>query len=114
MSEQNQPDQNPPINFMVTSLYGYQSRRALVHLAIDAVDWDVMMSPQDARSLAANLLVAADASEGDAFLVDFAKKEIGVDDQGAAILLRQFRQWRDGQEGGRNLPRFVAVWRIEE
>ncbi len=52
------------------------------------------LSPEEARQHALIILGAADAAEGDAFLMRFAKEKIKLSDQAAAQLLVEFRSHR--------------------
>jgi len=56
------------------------------------------MSPAEARDLAMNLLMCADASEGDAFLITFLRRRVGADNEAVAAILQEFRDWRAGRE----------------
>lgn len=57
------------------------------------------LTPGKAREVALMLLEAADAAESDAVLMAFARESIGLDAQGAARLLAQFRAEREKQRG---------------
>lgn len=59
----------------------------------------LQMGPDEARSIAAQLLECAEAAEQDAFLVAMATRELGGP-QAAAALLAQWRRWRGEREGG--------------
>lgn len=82
------------INIIVTSGFGHRTREPYVQMLCHAKDFMTQMSPADARDLAMNLLMAADAAEGDAFMMDFAMKKIGLDERRAAQILMDFREWR--------------------
>lgn len=82
------------INIIVTSGFGHRTREPYVQMLCHAKDFMTQMSPADARDLAMNLLTAADAAEGDAFLVTFAMRQIGLDEQAAAKIMFAFREWR--------------------
>ena len=76
----------------VTSLYGMKTRVPLVEIHYE--DTSVQLLLKEARDLALNLLRAAEASEQDAFLLEWAKSEIKVTDNGARRLLSGYREWR--------------------
>lgn len=57
----------------------------------------VQMSPTEARDLALNLLMCADAAENDAFLVTFLRRKVKADDRAIAGILQEYRKWRDDQ-----------------
>jgi hypothetical protein len=59
-------------------------------------------SVEQAREHALAILEAAEAAEQDAFLVHFAKTEIGVGENEAAKLLMSFRDFRREQTGKRS------------
>lgn len=84
--------------FMVTTGYGWKHRQPFVNVTVGAKDFHVQMSPAEARDLALNLLESAEAAEQDAFLFEWAQKEVGVDDAGAATLLAEFRKWREDRQ----------------
>jgi hypothetical protein len=56
-------------------------------------------TPAKAREIALMLLESADASESDAVLIGFARDTLGMDAQGSAQLLNQFRVYREKQHG---------------
>lgn len=89
------------IVFWVSSGFGHNTQRPFVQVVIDALDASAQMSPAEARSLALNLLEAAEAAESDAFLVTFLRDTIGAEDRSIASILTDFRQWRESQ---RNTP----------
>lgn len=76
----------------VSSVYGNATRKPYVQ-----VSWGeslAQLSPDTARQLGRDLLDAASAAETDAFLVEFTRRRIGVDERRTAILLEEFRKWR--------------------
>lgn len=89
------------IVFWVSSGFGHNTQRPFVQVVIEALDASTQMSPAEARSLALNLLDAADAAESDGFLVTFLRDKIGAEDCAIASILTDFRQWRESQ---RNTP----------
>lgn len=65
------------------------------------------LTPEQARDHAKNILEATEAAEQDAFMVEFFKTKIGADDRTAAMLLMDFRAWREarGKKGPPSDPR---------
>lgn len=76
-----------------SSGYGMNTRQPFV--TIHWKDVTVQMSPEEARAFASTVVGAAEASEQDAFLVEWVQSQIGCDMIGAANLLMEFRQWRE-------------------
>lgn len=87
------------IVFSVTTGFGATQRQPYVQVLIEAADWMTQMPPAKARELALNLLEAAEAAEGDGFLVTFLQDVVGVPDVTIqAQILDQFRQYREQQQ----------------
>lgn len=65
------------------------------------------LTPEQARNHAKNLLEATEASEQDAFLLDFFTKQIGADPFDAMQIIQQFRKWREdrGKKGPPSDPK---------
>ena len=82
--------------YLITSGYGYNTKEP--YIEIKAPKLRVQMSPENARDLAFNLLQAAEGAYSDAFLVEFSKHALGGDEQTAAVLLNEFRQWREQKQ----------------
>ena len=77
----------------VSSAFGLNTRRPYL---IEGADWMTLMSPDNARELAMNLLEAAEAAESDGFMVHFMKNAMEIDDDGAfASVLSEFRKYRE-------------------
>ena len=59
------------------------------------------LDPESARSHAANMLESIEAAEQDAFMLGFAKEELGATEEAATRLLIEFRRWRErhGKKG---------------
>jgi hypothetical protein len=55
------------------------------------------IDPDEARDLAANLLQAAEAADGDQFMFEFVAKELNVGDNAGANILLEYRKFRDAQ-----------------
>ena len=87
------------IVFEVMTGFGHNTQQPYVQIVIQSADWMTQMSPADAREVGMNLLAAAEAAEGDGFLVNFLRKTVGMADMRAvATLLLEFRQYRDAQQ----------------
>lgn len=87
-----------PIIFHVTSNFGHRTQKPFVMVTVQEKEFTVNMSPKGARDLALNLLQAADASEGDAFLVTFLRKKVLANDRAIAAILQDFRDWRKQED----------------
>jgi len=83
--------------FMVSSMYGAKSKNPIVRIQYGDF-LDVMVAPGDARDLASNLLQSAEAAEVDAFLVEFIAKVTDKPVEESAIVLREFREWRNERQ----------------
>lgn len=81
----------------VKSIYGAQARQPFVGLHFQ--DTVIQLEPEKAREVARMLFEAAEAAEQDAFLFEWAVKDAGVSEGGAASLLHQFRKWREERNG---------------
>jgi hypothetical protein len=76
----------------VRSLYGRDTGQPYVQLRLGAVQ--VQLPVDQARTLAAWILEAAEAATIDAFIVEFAMESLEQDVEHAALLLHAFRSWR--------------------
>ena len=76
----------------VSSIYGYNTREPAVALVIEGQE--AQMSPAKAREVAQMLTTAAESAIQDAFIFEFAVNIIGVNDEAAAQLVFQYREWR--------------------
>lgn len=81
--------------FSVSTGFGHRTRQPYVQVLIEAADFMTQMAPADARALAINLLQAAEAAEGDAFLISFLRRKVGANDEAVAGILQEFRNWRE-------------------
>jgi hypothetical protein len=67
------------------------------------MDDDVIcqLSPEEARDHAKNILEATEASEQDAFMLEFMQQRVGLDVQRAMQIIVNFRKWREahGKKG---------------
>jgi hypothetical protein len=79
------------LSFGARSIYGVQTRRGLVEVAVGAETF--IVTPSKARELAAFLLEAATAAEGDEVLMRVLDR-VGMDPQRSAQVLIAMRQER--------------------
>lgn len=68
------------------------------------------MSAEQAREHAQAILESAEAAEQDAFMFDFAKTQIGLDDQSAMRLIMAFREYRAKTTNKRGGPTRPQDW----
>lgn len=80
----------------VESLVGLETRQPLVQMTLKGTQ--IQMSPEEARQIAYSLIECAEASLRDCFLVDFMTQRIKTDLHGAAVILQEFRSWRQAYE----------------
>lgn len=71
--------------------------KPFVHMFVDG-ERVAQVSPAEAREHALHLIEAAEAAEQDAFMLDYARRRIGADDNAAAGLLVDFRNWRESRK----------------
>lgn len=76
--------------------YGANTRQPFVDLLIDDRK-PIQLSPEEARSIARDLIEAAEAAEQDGFLVEWGAESFGGDQRAAAALLLEFRKWREAR-----------------
>lgn len=76
----------------VSSCYGFKTRKPLVEIHYQ--DTMLQISPEEARDLAGNLMMCAEATEQDAFLLDWFQETMKVDIKQAAVVLLDYRKWR--------------------
>ena len=95
---------------VVRSMYGHHNQRGLVVLKIE--EEMTQLTPTKAREIAGMLYEAADAAEGDHFIVKYMMERVGLSEAAAAQVLMDFRQMRtemweaDREHGdGNDLPR---------
>ncbi len=80
----------------VVSIFGRKTRKPYVELRLGdkgVTQW----SPEEARGHARQVLEAAEASEQDAFFIEFITVRVGATDQAAAGMLQDFRAFRAAQ-----------------
>lgn len=76
----------------VSSIYGYKTKQPLVEIHYQ--DTMLQISPTEARSLAASLLLCSEATEQDAFLIEWLQQSMSVEISEAAVVLHEYRDWR--------------------
>ncbi len=84
----------------VRSVYGLQAQRPLVKLTVGPTV--VHLELDEALELGQLLVQTAMAAKADAFVFDFARTELGVDDLAAALMLRKFAEWRLSRGQGKS------------
>lgn len=94
-------DANDELNlgdeFFTSSGYGHRTKQPFVEFSYNGRKV-AQMRPEDAINLAHDLLASAEASLGDAFLVEFMRDKIGLEMPQIGGLLLEFRQWRDARQ----------------
>ena len=86
-----------PSEFWAEAGYGHNTRKPFVALTYNGRKL-AQMPPETAIDLAHNLLAVAEASLGDAFLVEFMRDRVGLEMQQIGGLLVEFREWREKRE----------------
>lgn len=86
-----------PSEFWAENGYGHNTRQPFVALTYNGRKL-AQMAPESAIELAHNLLACAEASIGDAFLIEFMRDRVGVEMEQIGGLLLEFRQWRDKRD----------------
>jgi len=86
-----------PSEFWAESGYGHNTQKPFVALTYNGRKL-AQMPPETATNLAHNLLACAEASLGDAFLVEFMRDRVGLELPELGNILLEFRQWRDERE----------------
>jgi hypothetical protein len=92
-----------PSEFWAENGYGHNTRKPFVALTYNGRKL-AQMPPETAIELAHNLLAVAEASIGDAFLVEFMRDRVGIEMKEIAGLLVEFREWRDKREAPGGFP----------
>jgi hypothetical protein len=90
-------DENKPEALWVRSMYGAHTRKGLVELQVGSEHR--ILTPDEARALAANLVGGAAAAEADEYLMHFATNRMGVSQPLAADMLMDFRAYKARNEG---------------
>lgn len=78
--------------------YGANTRQPFVDLRIGDRK-PIQLSPDEARSVARDLIEAAESAEQDAFLIEWGAESFGGDRRAATVLLLEFRKWREARAG---------------
>lgn len=77
------------------SMFGFKSRQPIVKISY-GITFEVQISPSEARHFAHSILEAAEAAETDAFMVEFIKTRVGInEDEMVAAFLNDFRKARE-------------------
>jgi hypothetical protein len=85
------------------SIFGAKTRKGLVGLTMGDRK-PVYLSPEEARSVAADLLQTATAAETDEVLMRWLNEKLGLDDERATQVLRDLRHMREDREGATRQP----------
>lgn len=78
--------------FHIGTLVSNRTKEGLVEVILG--DEKVQMPPAQAREIGAWFIGAAEAAETDAFIVEFMRKTVGVDDAMAVNILVHLREYR--------------------
>jgi hypothetical protein len=90
------------------SIFGAQTRKGLVGLTVGDRK-PAYMSPEEARSVAADLLQAATAAETDEVLMRWLMERMGQPIETAAQVLVDLRQMREQRAGAEPQPKHPAL-----
>jgi hypothetical protein len=88
---------DPQYSFLAESGFGQRTQQPFVQLSYNGT-LPVQMPVEDAIALAHNLLAAAEAAIGDAYMITFLRDNIGLEMEQIAGLIHEFRQWRDKRD----------------
>lgn len=87
------PDEDAKEVLWASSMFGYNSQKGLVQIFIRGKE--VVLTPDEARRFALSVFEAAEAAEGDEFLMTFLKQSVGINaNHKLAAILAEFRQFR--------------------
>ena len=76
------------------SIFGVRTRKGLVGLTVGDRK-PIYMSPEEARSVAADLLQTATAAETDEVLMRWLRERLNIEDEQGAQVLQDLRKMRD-------------------
>lgn len=96
VSEQEQTE-TPGRTIWCTSIFGAKTHRGLVQITEQKSELNIIITPDEARNIARDLIQVASAAEHDAFLVDFLSEKTGTKWDQAVQIMREFREWRKQQ-----------------
>lgn len=100
---------NPEDNILWHQSGVNKNKEPFVQLILNN-DIIAQMSPEQARDHANAILQAAEASEQDAFIMDFFMTNIGVSFEEAGKILIAFRNYRQKQTGKSQGPTKAKDW----
>lgn len=86
------------------SIFGAVTRKGLVGLTIGDRK-PVYMSPEEARSVAADLLQSATAAETDEVLMRWLHERLGMEDEQGVQVLQDLRKMREERPGAEPQPK---------
>jgi hypothetical protein len=87
--------------FWVRSMYGAHTKQPIVVVTMPGGE-STQMRPSEARALALNILEAAEAAEGDGFIVEWSMAKLDLTPEQATMVLSEFREWRTEHEGSQS------------
>lgn len=94
------------VGFHTAAGFGHRTREPFVSIALGETMTQV--SPAKARQLAGMLLECAEAAEGDALIMTFATRKLGMTEQQSGQLLLLFRDERRKREA-RDAPKLEPI-----
>ena len=86
-------EEKPPKTLWGSSGYGVKTKEPFVNIAMPGGEY-VQLDIEGARHHALAVLECAEAAVQDAFLVEWVKDATKTNDQGAGVLLNEYREWR--------------------
>lgn len=90
-------NENEDVIIHSEAIYGARTKQALVKITLGKES--LMMSTADAKKLAYNLLDTAHAADGDAFLMDWLRERLQIEENQSGMILNEFRQHRIRKNG---------------
>jgi hypothetical protein len=73
-------------------------------------DHKFQLSPDEAREHATKIIEVAFAAESDAFLVHFLVMKTGLEIEKAIVILKDFRDWREGKNSKTDQMRWKSFF----